>query len=155
MERDLDIILIDSLFCLITASIGIIQTLAIDLSGFLDLGRFAPTTSEYPDAVFEIVGTGWFEILRRNLEINSECKTRRAPIRHLAQAATYTAPNTLAADVFLSEDFRQIITPTNSMQEQECIADIALARCIGANEDGQRTQCERRVPEVLKILKVQ
>src|SRR5208282_118518 len=70
---------------------------------------------------------------------------------HTASSAT---PHPLAADIFFPENLRQRVTPSDAMQEEERIAQIALAGSIRADEDRERSQFESRILEVLESFEV-
>ena len=56
-----------------------------------------------------------------------------------------------AGTVFSTNDLCQRVAPAYPMQESECVADVALAAGICAYDDGEGTDAQCFVREVLEI----
>src|SRR5262249_29751155 len=56
---------------------------------------------------------------------------------------------------FLTKDFCQAIPTPNAVKEPDCVTQVALARSICTNDNGERSEVEPGLPKVLEILEFQ
>ena len=53
--------------------------------------------------------------------------------------------------VLPAKNLRQGVASTNTVQESECIADVALAAGVGAHDEGEGAEVKRLIGEVLEV----
>src|SRR5208337_4051121 len=80
--------------------------------------------------------------LRGKPQRHDQLEGVRSVVGHFTHTASSATPHPLAAGIILPEDLRQRVAPSNSMQEEERIAQIALSGRVRADEDRERAQFE-------------
>ena len=77
----------------------------------------------------------------------SQCERPLARQNDFAHPAPYPRPDPFSSlPVLLADDLGQVITAGNAMQKPKRIADVALARGIRPDQDGERPELRARRP---------